>query len=175
MESTAFSNLLTASAITANGTMTRSSMPALGARWAIRGLSLPTSSCNVDPCSTAGGQTSRTLSRSGPAAHERTKAALAAAKRRGVQLGGFRGARFTAKHVKLAVAARQEKARVRASDLAPIVQELQAAGYESLRAIAAALDNRGIPAARGGNWSAVQVARLLEAAGIPFGAAVAGV
>ena len=103
---------------------------------------------------------------------ERTKAALAAAKRRGVQLGGFRGARFTAKHVKLAVAARQEKARV---DLAPIVQELQAAGYESLRAIAAALDNRGIPAARGGNWSAVQVARLLEAAGIPFGAAVAGV
>jgi Recombinase len=64
---------------------------------------------------------------------------------------------------------------VRASDLAPIVQELQAAGYESLRAIAAALDNRGIPAARGGNWSAVQVARLLEAAGIPFGAAVAGV
>jgi hypothetical protein len=27
---------------------------------------------------------------------------------------------------------------------------------------------RGIPAARGGKWSAVQVARLLEAAGIPF-------
>ena len=51
---------------------------------------------------------------------ERTKAALAAAKRRGVTLGGFRGARFTAKHVKLAVAARQEKARARASDLAPI-------------------------------------------------------
>jgi Resolvase, N terminal domain/ABC transporter substrate binding protein len=36
---------------------------------------------------------------------ERTKAALAAAKRRGVKLGGFRGVRFTAKHVKLAVAA----------------------------------------------------------------------
>jgi len=31
---------------------------------------------------------------------------------------------------------------------------------ESLRAIAAGLDERGIPAARGGGWSAVQVARL---------------
>ena len=71
---------------------------------------------------------------------ERTKAALAAAKRRGVKLGG----RFTAKHVKLAVAARQEKARARASDLVPIVQELQAAGCESLRAIAAGLEERGI-------------------------------
>ena len=104
---------------------------------------------------------------------ERTKAALAAAKRRGVTLGGFRGARFTAKHVKLAVAARQEKARARAADLAPIVQELQAAGCESLRAIAAGLEERGIPAARGGKWSAVQVSRLLEAAGSPFGAASA--
>ena len=48
------------------------------------------------------------------------------------------------------------------------MQELQAAGCESLRAIAAGLDERGIPAALGGKWSAVQVARLLEAAGIPF-------
>jgi hypothetical protein len=54
------------------------------------------------------------------------------------------------------------------SDLAPVVKELQAAGFESLRAIAAGLDERGIPAARGGKWSAAQVARLLGAAGIPF-------
>jgi hypothetical protein len=47
-----------------------------------------------------------------------------------------------------------------------MVQELQAAGCESLRAIAAGLDERGIPAARGDKWSAVQVARLLGAAGI---------
>jgi hypothetical protein len=33
----------------------------------------------------------------------------------------------------------------------------------SLRAIAAGLDERGIPAARGGKWSATQVMRLLEA------------
>jgi hypothetical protein len=42
-------------------------------------------------------------------------------------------------------------------------EELQAAGFESLRAIAAGLDERGIPAAHGGKWSATQVARLLEA------------
>ena len=42
------------------------------------------------------------------------------------------------------------------------MKELQASGCESLRAIAAGLDARGIPAARGGTWSAVQVARLLE-------------
>jgi DNA invertase Pin-like site-specific DNA recombinase len=71
----------------------------------------------------------------------RTKATLAAAKRRGVKLGGFRGVKFTAKHIKLAVATRREKAAQRAAD--------------SLRAIAAALDERGIPAARGGKWSAV--------------------
>jgi hypothetical protein len=35
------------------------------------------------------------------------------------------------------------------------------------------LEERGIPAARGGKWSAVQVARLLEAAAIPFDASAA--
>src|SRR5215813_14531930 len=74
----------------------------------------------------------------------RTKAALAAAKRRGKKLGGDRGARLTPK--------------------------ARAAGCESLRAIAGGLEDRGIPAARGGKWSAVQVARLLGRAGLsrPF-------
>jgi hypothetical protein len=35
--------------------------------------------------------------------------------------------------------------------------------YESLWAIAAGLNERGIPAARGGKWSAVQVSRLIAA------------
>jgi hypothetical protein len=43
-----------------------------------------------------------------------------------------------------------------------MVKELKAAGCVSLRVIAAELDARGIPAARGGKWSAVQVSRLLE-------------
>jgi DNA invertase Pin-like site-specific DNA recombinase len=98
----------------------------------------------------------------------RTKAALAAAKQRGVKLGGFRGRAPSAKDLRAAVAARREKAHARAADLAPVVKELRAAGCESLRAIATGLEERGIPAARGGKWSAVQVARLLGAAGIPF-------
>src|SRR5438445_12497244 len=70
----------------------------------------------------------------------RTKAALAAAKRRGVKLGGDRGARLTAKARAAGRAAVQERVRNRAMDLA--------AGCESLRAIAAGLEERGIPAAR---------------------------
>ena len=102
----------------------------------------------------------------------RTKAALAAAKRRGVKLGGDRGARLTAK----ARAAGRATLQNQALDLAPTIQELQATGCESLRAIAAGLEERGIPAARGGKWSAVQVSRLLEAARSPFdGASVAAV
>jgi DNA invertase Pin-like site-specific DNA recombinase len=105
---------------------------------------------------------------------ERTKAALAGAKRRGIKLGGYRGARLTAKAQRAGRAAIQERVRRRALDLDPIIKELQAAGFETLRAIAAELDERGIPAARGGKWSAIQVARLLEACGRPFdGASVA--
>jgi hypothetical protein len=55
-----------------------------------------------------------------------------------------------------------EQAKARAVDLTDIVKELQAAGCASLRAIAAGLKERGIPTPRGGNWSAVQVARLLD-------------
>jgi DNA invertase Pin-like site-specific DNA recombinase len=103
---------------------------------------------------------------------ERTKAALAAAKRRGVKLGGDRGARLTAKQRALGTAKRVEQARARAADLAPVVKELQANGCTSLRTIAAALDERGIPAAQGGQWSATQVMRLLEHIG-PFASAAA--
>ena len=92
----------------------------------------------------------------------RTKAALAAAKRRGTKLGGYRGAKLTAKIREAGRAVLHARAQARAADLASTVKELQASGCESLRAIAAGLDARGIPAARGGNWSAVQVARLLE-------------
>ena len=73
-------------------------------------------------------------------------------------------------------AALQAKAQERAADLAATVKELEAAGAESLRAIAEGLEGRGIPAARGGKWSAVQVARLLDRAGLsrPFEASAGG-
>jgi hypothetical protein len=86
----------------------------------------------------------------------RTKAALAAAKRRGVKLGGDRGARLTAKQRAAGRAVLVERARRRALDLAPTIAELRAAGCESLREIAAGLDQRGIPAVKGGKWSATR-------------------
>jgi DNA invertase Pin-like site-specific DNA recombinase len=98
----------------------------------------------------------------------RTKAALAAAKRQGVKLGGDRGARLTAKARAAGRAVVKERARSRAMDLAPTIQELRAGGCEPLRAIAAGLEERGIAAARGGKWSAVHVSRLLEAGRSPF-------
>jgi hypothetical protein len=46
---------------------------------------------------------------------------------------------------------------------APIIAELQAGGVTSLVGIAAALNERGIPTARGwGEWTATQVTRVLE-------------
>jgi DNA invertase Pin-like site-specific DNA recombinase len=74
----------------------------------------------------------------------RTKDALAAAKRRGVKLGGYRaGSKLTAKARK---AGQEANARIAAS----------------LRAIAAGLNARGIPTARGsGSWSATQVLRTM--------------
>lgn len=94
---------------------------------------------------------------------ERTKAALAAAKKRGTVLGGFRGKVPTARHRKLAVETVQRLADDRAADLAPTIRELQATGATSLRAIAAGLNDRGIPTARGqGTWTAVQVQRVLQ-------------
>ena len=84
----------------------------------------------------------------------RTKAALGAAKARGQRLGRNGAER-------LAPAYRTEAAR-RAEKLAPVIAEVRAAGASSLRQIAAGLNQRGIPTARGGAWSAVQVKRVLE-------------
>jgi hypothetical protein len=56
----------------------------------------------------------------------------------------------------------QSRADARAADLAPIIRRLQAAGTTTLAGIAAALNARGIPTARGrGPWHAVQVSRVL--------------
>lgn len=92
----------------------------------------------------------------------RTKAALAAAKKRGTKLGGNRGVKPTAKMRALSKAALQQRADARAADIGPTIKALQAARATSLRAIADGLNDQGIPTARGqGTWSAVQVARVL--------------
>jgi DNA invertase Pin-like site-specific DNA recombinase len=89
---------------------------------------------------------------------ERTKAALQAAKERGVQLGTSR------------VAAEANKAAAADRDAAirPILAEL--AG-KPLRALAAALTERAIPAPRGGAWNQVSVMRAMKRLGLASPAA----
>jgi DNA invertase Pin-like site-specific DNA recombinase len=93
---------------------------------------------------------------------ERTKAALQAAKARGVKLGGNRGAVLTAEAREAGCKAVTARADARAADLAPTVADIQAAGTTSLRGIAAELNRRGIRTPRGvGEWKAGQVSQLL--------------
>jgi DNA invertase Pin-like site-specific DNA recombinase len=97
---------------------------------------------------------------------QRTRAALAAARRRGVQLGtpGNLTDRGRRRGTRASIAVRQTLAVERARDLSPVVDELRAEGLHSLRELAAGLNARGITTPRGGEWSAVQVSRLLAQA-----------
>jgi DNA invertase Pin-like site-specific DNA recombinase len=83
---------------------------------------------------------------------ERTKAALAAAKHRGVRLG-VTGAERAKRY--------KAEAHARAVELAPSLSDLKKQGL-SLRAIAAELTNRRVPTPRGGAWHPQLVARVLE-------------
>ena len=95
---------------------------------------------------------------------ERTKAALAAAKARGIKLGNPNGARaLRGKQVgnKQAVAAVKANAEQRAGNLRAIVDELRSQGFTSVRAIAAQLNERAVLTPRGGVWHPTSAARLL--------------
>lgn len=88
----------------------------------------------------------------------RTKAALQAAKARGVRLGSPDPSKGSA--------AGNERIQARADAFAariqPIITSIQAAGATTLRDIAAALAERGIQTARGSTeWKPAQVARLI--------------
>ncbi|MCJ2134549.1 recombinase family protein [Methylobacterium sp. J-026] len=91
----------------------------------------------------------------------RTKAALAAAKARGVRLGKPENL-SNREAGQLRGRERQVwRATERGQDLVPVIAAMRLEGAVSLRQIAAALNARGIPAARGGAWSAAQVQRVL--------------
>ena len=93
---------------------------------------------------------------------DRTRAALAAAKARGKRLGGFRGRPGTAADCAKARQARSASAGARAADLAPVIEDIRAAGANSLGDIARELNARDISAPRGGQWSAAQVRLLVQ-------------
>lgn len=95
---------------------------------------------------------------------ERTKAALAAARARGVKLGNPNGARaLRGKQVgnKEAVTVVKANARHRASNLGGIVDDIRARGVTSVRAIAEELNARGVLTPRGASWHPTSAARLL--------------
>jgi DNA invertase Pin-like site-specific DNA recombinase len=92
----------------------------------------------------------------------RTKAALAAAKARGKRLGKPENLKNQEAGRERGRARRTMIADERVVDLRPIIADVKASGASSLRQIAAGLNGRGIPTARGGTWSAVQVKRVLE-------------
>jgi DNA invertase Pin-like site-specific DNA recombinase len=96
---------------------------------------------------------------------QRTKEALAAAKRRGVKLGGDRGncAEIAGKGNRASAQVRSALAAQRARDLQPVIAELRSAGASSLSELAAGLNARGILTARGREWSPTQIARVIAA------------
>lgn len=97
---------------------------------------------------------------------ERTKAALAAAKARGVKLGNPNGARaLRGASNANAVASLKAGAVARAADLAGLINEMKAEGFTSVRAIVTELNKREVPTPRGGRWHIATVSALLTRLG----------
>lgn len=92
----------------------------------------------------------------------RTKAALLAAKARGIRLGTPSNATAAGRHkgARQSAQTRIERADRRAADLRPTLSEIRSLGITTLVGIASELTRRGIAPARGGNWHATQVRRL---------------
>jgi DNA invertase Pin-like site-specific DNA recombinase len=90
----------------------------------------------------------------------RTKAALAAAKARGVKLGGPKLAQAR----QAATASLRALADRNAENVLPIIREVQRTGAASLHQIADALNARGISTPRGGRWYAKSVSNVLARA-----------
>lgn len=90
----------------------------------------------------------------------RTRAALAAAKARGVKLGNP-----NIEHAReRAIAVIKGEAERAAGNVLPIINEVRRAGATSLRQIAEALNSRGISTPRGGVWYATSVRNVLARA-----------
>jgi Recombinase len=62
---------------------------------------------------------------------------------------------------KAAVKVIEEQAGRHAANVLPVIREIQRSGARTLRAIADALNARGVPTARGGRWAAMTVSNVL--------------
>jgi DNA invertase Pin-like site-specific DNA recombinase len=94
---------------------------------------------------------------------ERTKAALKAAKARGIKLGNPNLAKVRNTDTTQATAARQETASIRNAELKQVIQEMQESmGSMSLRQIAERLNEAGYTTARGLGFHAVSVSRIVQ-------------
>jgi DNA invertase Pin-like site-specific DNA recombinase len=94
----------------------------------------------------------------------RTKEALAVARARGVRLGNPNGAESLRRAGKGGGALRatvSANAAAFAADLTPVIADIRAAGYTSIRAIAAELTARGIRTRRGGKWGLANLRTIL--------------
>jgi DNA invertase Pin-like site-specific DNA recombinase len=104
---------------------------------------------------------------------ERTKVALAAAKRRGTKLGSARPGHWNGREDRrlaglhkarqASIESKRQAARHAYADVAPLVSQLRISGL-SLREIAQWLDKEGYTTRRGKAWNPVQVANVLELA-----------
>jgi DNA invertase Pin-like site-specific DNA recombinase len=96
---------------------------------------------------------------------QRTKAALQAAKVRGVKLGNPHLQPGTPAAAKVASDAASVRAKAKAQDVRPYVEAAQKAGAVTLQQIGQALEARGVRTPRGGTrWAPAQVARIMKAA-----------
>ena len=94
---------------------------------------------------------------------QRTKAALAAAKARGVRLGTNNlTPEGQLKGAVIGSRIRIKQANDFAKRLAPVIQDIRSSGITSLRGIAKALNVRGIPTSGKGRWYPTSVKNLLE-------------
>ena len=89
---------------------------------------------------------------------DRTRAALAQKKAQGTVLGNRTNLRDAQAK---GVATNRKAADAFASNVLPIVRQIQAAGATTYRAIAQALNDRGVRTARGGDWHDSTVRNLL--------------
>lgn len=91
----------------------------------------------------------------------RTREALAAAKDKGVVLGGYRGAQISDSMRQESITARRAKAKAYKERVLPMIADLREIGL-SLSKTARELNKMQIYTVRGGQWTATAVSRMMH-------------